>query len=641
MRARPIILSLLPILLVAAQAAIPPGAGEPVRYTGSIEPAIDRYDGRLPHAVGVHNIQAFRANRTRPPNEGMIGFTYNHQPYLAYWNDRFYLQFLSAQFQEHEPPTYTSVMTSDDGYNWSPPRKVFPEYVLPAIEKDGVPAGMFAVMHQRMGFYVAPNGRLLTLGFYGYCATPQHSPNAGNGLGRVVREIKADGTFGPVYFIRYNRHAGWNESNTAYPFYKTSGDTGFLQACEALLADKLYTLQWWEEDRGEDGFYAITPDAVAGAAEFSANIVTAAGAGKAFAWYTRPDGVIVGLWKNKYSALTTDRGATWTPIVENKSLRTTGAKTWGQRTDDGRYVIVHNHSANGINRYPETALVSSDGHIFDTILCLNGEVSPRRFRGQYKGAGTQYFRGIAEGNGNPPGDHLWTTYSMNKEDIWVSRSTVPLSGTEPDPLKEGFEGTAALDRWNLHLPQWAPSRVVREPGTSNHVLELRDEDPYEHAQSERIFPAAKKVTIKFRVQPRRVAHGVPLEIEVQSQRHDRVMRLRVSDEWFSYDHGRRTAPQVRTEAQRWYDVTLHLDCEKQAYALKLDGNVVNAAVPFTEKTDTVERIVFRTGPWRGQVPPAEMEFGNERPSGVDTEDRPGADEKSALTVYWIDDLTTN
>jgi hypothetical protein len=102
-------------LVVCAQTNLPPGAGEPVRYTGSIEPAIDLYDGRIPHAVGVHNIQAFRANRTRPPNEGMIGFTYNHQPYLAYWNNKFYLQFLSAQFQEHEPPTHTSVLTSDDG----------------------------------------------------------------------------------------------------------------------------------------------------------------------------------------------------------------------------------------------------------------------------------------------------------------------------------------------------------------------------------------------------------------------------------------------------------------------------------------------------------------------------------------------
>jgi hypothetical protein len=133
---------------------------------------------------------------------------------------------------------------------------------------------------------------------------------------------------------------------------------------------------------------------------------------------------------------------------------------------------------------------------------------------------------------------------------------------------------------------------------------------------------------------------VPLEIEVQSQRHDRPMRLRVSDEWFSYDHGRRTAAQVRTHAQRGYEVDLEFDCANQTYSLKLDGTVLNEAVPFNEPTESVERIVFRTGPWRGQVPPTEMEFGGERPSGVDTEDRPGADEKVAPSVYWIDDLAT-
>ena len=148
------------------------------------------------------------------------------------------------------------------------------------------------------------------------------------------------------------------------------------------------------------------------------------------------------------------------------------------------------------------------------------------------------------------------------------------------------------------------------------------------------------MTVSFRVQPRQVAHGVPLEIEVQSQRHDRPMRLRVSDQWLAHDHGRRSAPQIRTVAQRWYDVKLEFDCEAKTYALTLDGQAVNKAVPFTEPTDTIERIVFRTGPWRGQVPPAEIEFGGERPSGIDTEDRPGADEKAAPTVYWIDDLGT-
>jgi DNA-binding transcriptional regulator YhcF (GntR family) len=177
----------------------------------------------------------------------------------------------------------TLLMTSADGRTWSSPAVAFPEYQLPEINRDGIhiAKGMFAVMHQRMGFHVAPNGRLLTLGFYGYCENLRHSPNSGNGLGRVVREVRADGTLGPIYFIRFNQHAGFDASNTAYPFYRDSKDAGFLAACEALLADKLMTLQWWEEDRGEDGFYAINPGKVADAAAFSAKVVTHAGAGKA------------------------------------------------------------------------------------------------------------------------------------------------------------------------------------------------------------------------------------------------------------------------------------------------------------------------------------------------------------------------
>ncbi|HEY0863966.1 MAG TPA: hypothetical protein VGD97_07675 [Lacunisphaera sp.] len=620
----------------------PTGAAEPVRYTGELQPAKTHYDGRVPHALGVHSIQAFRANRAHPPAGGPFGFTYNHQPYLAYWNGRFYLQFLSAVAQEHEPPTNTSVMTSEDGYSWSPPRVVFPEYQLPAFERDGVsyPAGMYSVMHQRMGFYVAPGGRLLTFGFYGYCPTPQTSPNAGNGLGRVVREIHADGSFGPIYFIRYNRHAGWNESNTSYPFYRTSPDTGFVAACDAIMADKLFSLQWWEEDRAEDGFYRIKPDAVAGAAVFNANIVTAAGAGKAFTWFTRGDGVVVGLWKNQYSALTTDRGQTWTPIVKNTTLLTTGAKTWGQRTDDGRYVIVHNHSATMANRFPASALVGADGQTFDTLMVLQGEVPPRRFRGQFKETGQNYFRGISEGNGNPPGDHLWVTYSMNKEDIWVSRAHVPLADRETSPLQETFESSDALERWNLHLPQWAPTRVVAEAGTTNHVLELRDEEPYDYALAERLLPAARRLHVSFRVQVREAQLGSTLEIEVQTQRSDRPMRLRLNRDWLAFDRGPRPNKQVRLSPQRWYAIGLDFDCEQQTYSLSVDGTVVQAGIAFAEKAERLERIAFRTGPWRGLVPPEVVERGGEKPGGLSQEDLPGADERAAPAVFWIDDLKT-
>jgi hypothetical protein len=632
----------------AVMAEPPPlaeSAREPVRYTGLLQTDPAYYDGRLPHAVGVHSIQAMRGNRTAPPGGGVIGFTYNHQPYLAYWNGRFYLQYLSALVQEHEPPTHTSVLISEDGYNWTPPKVVFPEYPLPAIEQEGIsiPAGMIAVMHQRMGFYVAPNGRLLTSGFYGFCETPQHSPNAGNGIGRVVREIQADGTFGPIFFIRYNRHAGFDETNTSFPFYRESRDPDFLAACEALLADRLYTLQWWEEDRAKDGFYTISPDQVAGAAHFDAHIVTSAGAGKAFAWYTRADGVVVGLWKNQYAALTKDRGLTWTPIVENKTLLTSGAKTWGQRTDDGRYVIVHNQSPTRVNRFPLVAMVGEDGHVFDRMFTVQGEVPPRRYRGQYKTAGSQYIRGIAEGNGNPPGDDLWTVYSMNKEDIWISRTPVPLTGEATEPLREDFEGISGvsqLTRWNLYIPQWTGVNVVEESGQSNRVLELRDQEPYDYVVAERIFPSVRRARIAFRVQARQVAHSDSLEIEVQSQRGHRPMRLRLNRDWLSFDHGRRTYEQVRVTPQRWYAIELDLDCGAQAYALKVNGKVVREGIPFTEQTDSLERIVFRTGPYRGLVPSYLITDGGERPSGLEFSDLPGADQPVAPSVYWIDDLNS-
>ena len=38
--------------------------------------------------------------------------------------------------------------------------------------------------------------------------------------------------------------------------------------------------------------------------------------------------------------------------------------------------------------------------------------------------------------------------------------------------------------------------------------------------------------------------------------------------------------------------------------------------------------------------PLIVDAGGERPSGLDTEDLPGADERAAPVVFWIDDVTT-
>jgi hypothetical protein len=613
---------------------------EPVRYTGELQPDPACYDGGLPHAVGVHHVQVYRA--TRSANDGTRG-TYNHQPYLVWWRGRFHLHFLSARRAEHEAPTLTFWCSSADGYHWSAPEVAFPEYRLPAFQLEGTayPAGLSAVMHQRMGFYVAPNGRLLMLGFYGICPDTNHSPNAGNGVGRVVREIRSDSTPGEIHFIRCNRHAGFDERNTSFPFFTSSPDAGFREACEALLADKLATLQWWEEDRANDGFFAIDPSAVADAPVFNARMVTSAGAGKAFTWFTRADGVVVGLWKNQFSALSPDRGRTWTPIVRNTSLRTTGAKIWGQRTSDGRYALVYNHSATRANRFPISALVGDDGRDFPELLCLGGEVPPRRYAGRHRGPGMHYFRGISEGSAQPPGGDLWVAFSVNKEDIWILRARVPLTGVETLPVPRGEIAAAAtiadLPRWNFHLPRWATTRIAADPATGRSVLELRDEDPWDYALAERVFPAAARLRVTFRVWIERMPDEGSFEFELQSQRHDRPVRLRVTSKGLHCE----AAPgmQHNFAPAKWHAVKLECDCEARTFAVSVDGVTVLASGSFAEPAAVLERIVFRTGPWRGRVP-AELLDG----SAARHIDEPGkdlgADEPVAPTIVRIDDLFT-
>ena len=608
---------------------------QPLKYVGTEQTDKQFYHGALRQAVGVHCYQAFRANRTRPCDPGKVGWTYNHQPYLVYWRNRFYLEFLSDLRGEHVPPGRTVLATSKDGRVWSNPQIAFPPYVLPAIKRHfdelgdvDIPEGTYSVMHQRMGFYIAPNGRLLVSAFYSFCPTPRRGPNNGQGLGRVIREVYPDNTLGPIYFIRYNRHAGWNETNTKYPFYKESPDKGFVQACDALLKDKLFTLQWWEEDRARDGFFTIKP--------FEQDVEP-----KAFAWCHRPDGVVLGVWKHRLSALSPDDGKTWTRFGKAGRLRTCGAKTWVQKTEDGRYALVYNHSATGY-RFPMAVMTSDDCYHFDNLLCLNGQVPPIRYQGLHKNVGPQYIRGIVEGNGNPPGKHMWNTFSVNKEDIWVSRTHVPITDTVDQHVDQNFESVsdiAQLEMWNLYVPKWAPISIVEDPaGNGNHCLELRDEEPYDYARVERIFPASKKVEVSFRVFVQQVGQAT-LDVEVQGPRGQRPMRLRFDPDWLSLDRDRIDPHPVRITTGKWLNIRLRLDCDDRSYALWVNGREIHDHIRFAEKVDSLQRLVFRTGPWRGFVK-LSMLKGEPATKGLNEEDAAGADDKAPISLFLVDDVKT-
>ena len=79
-------------------------AQDTVRYTGNTVANVDYHNGRLSPVIGVHNMQIFRANREHPDRADDFGFTYNHQPMLAYWNNSFYVEYLSDKVGESVPP---------------------------------------------------------------------------------------------------------------------------------------------------------------------------------------------------------------------------------------------------------------------------------------------------------------------------------------------------------------------------------------------------------------------------------------------------------------------------------------------------------------------------------------------------------
>jgi hypothetical protein len=285
-------------------------------------------------------------------------------------------------------------------------------------------------------------------------------------------------------------------------------------------------------------------------------------------------------------------------------------------------------------------ITGDDGHEYDNMLCIHGEVPPQRYQGIHRSKGPQYVRGIVEGNGDPPGKHLWNVYSVNKEDIWVSRTHVPVMGKVAKHVSEDFEKARSesdLELWNLYVPKWAPISVVSEAG--NRCLELRDAEPYDQAVAERAIPPSKVVTIAFRVKLAELPRGRILEFEVQGCHGERPMRLRFDNRWLYVDREQMSVDPLAIETGKWYDVELKLDCSSQRYALTVNGKIVYEAIEFGVKADSLERMVWRTGPYRNDVR-ASIVDGESRPSGLYSEDLPAAGEKIPVSVFLIDDVRT-
>ena len=453
-----------------------------------------------------------------------------------------------------------------------------------------------------MGFYRTKNDRMLLLGFYCWSPKPWVTNWDNYGIGRVVRELYRDGTMGPVYFIRPCRQGGWTREQLLYPLYTEAEDRGFVECCEELLADRLAVQQWAEENGDADELIRIKHPQ--------------GGTNQAFCWYHIDGQTVIGLWKHSRCARSNDGGVTWSPVTVSPSLVMSGQKVWAQKTADGRYAMIYDPTLESVHRWPMCVTTSRDGIAYGDMLLVHGEVPPMRFGGFWKDYGPQYMRGIAEGMERPD-DAVWVAYTVNKEDVWVARLPLPVTGKETEErIRDGFED------FTIYSPKWAPVRVV-----SPHLLRLADFDRYDYAKAERVLCEAEYQEICFAVIPYQDSYGT-LYCELQDEKGQTAVRLVFREDGMLCERTTALVPACRYQAKQKVQIRVLAGCVNYSYTLQVNGQEMGTK-RFMTAVDSISRFVLRTGA------PRQMPTREEAPCEDPAYMLAQADEKERQTVYDV------
>jgi hypothetical protein len=387
---------------VGAQTA----ANAPITIEGPEQRMVDvaKVNGGLKPTAGVRSFEVFHADKEHPEKSDGLGWTYHHHVDMAVWKGRLYVGWNSCEKDEDTWPSRELYSSSTDGQQWAKPAEMFPQGVS---------------MPQRMYFYLAGNRRMLVTA--GLRVTHEKLEERNKGP-MVVREIRADHSLGDVYTLR--RHESIPPDLKIPPFYKDASDAGFVEACGNLLANST----WLEQQDygvllGDRRMKVYDSSAWTNPASRRA----AQNFGRALCFFHRKDGVLVGIGKQGFVIVSKDDGKTWSEPVRPPTLVTGNAKVWGQKTADGRYALVYN--PHPMERFPLVIVSSDDGITFGGMSCIWGEKTPQRYTGENRRPGPQYTRGISEWSNDgtwKDSNALWIVYSVNKEDIWVSRIELPI-----------------------------------------------------------------------------------------------------------------------------------------------------------------------------------------------------------------------
>ena len=307
------------------------------------------------------------------------GYQFSHHANLGLFEGQLYAMWSSGLVHEDNNGQRVVYCRSANGIDWSKP-------VVLAEDPDGE---VGPKMCNAAGFYADGNTLVAYYGVRGRL----HAKTSSDGLQwDQAREIVRGSFMNAPRRLRCGRLLMGGQSTMTEPLLMTSDQPDGLTAWRKAAPAKSSDLKYPEPT-----------------------------------WFERANGTIVMLFRSRgnnpwlYASLSTDNGRSWSKPDRTGFPDATSRASAGN-LPDGTAFIVNNPSrqpdsiiASSGRRNPLTIALSSDGITFDRAYVVRGAKTTMRFLGKNKLEGWQYPHAIVWN------EHLYVAYSINKEDIGVSR----------------------------------------------------------------------------------------------------------------------------------------------------------------------------------------------------------------------------
>jgi hypothetical protein len=337
-----------------------------------------------PQLRNTETITLYRAT----PDTG----TYSHHSHIIHFEGAIYAAW-SNHLKDEDAPGQRVLMrcSTDQGKTWAEFIELFPplDRVDPA-SRDGKGrrtqcANGFAVIDRILYAFaeVWDDG--------GACRS--------EGQGRLVRAIHSDGTLGTIFWLRKDAPAAKAE----LPYYP-AGEPSIVEKLNAHLARPENELTW--------DFRHLTTRPTADDKHLLCEPTPA--------WKLK-NGTWCKLYRDlgksnhNYVSFSHDEGVTWTKATRTDFPDANSRSTAGV-LPGGQVYVISNISPHG--RDPLAISLSRDGLTFDRVALIRSDSPKLRYEGRWKDTGFQY------PHSSVIGDVLWVLYTVNKEDLQVTRILV-------------------------------------------------------------------------------------------------------------------------------------------------------------------------------------------------------------------------